>query len=134
MACKGAQVGQQIPCSGWTVMTRQQSPAHAHESKERQDAFLERFSECGSILQAAQEAGMDRKLHYKWLVEVEGYKERYQQARLEAIESLEARVFQRANVESDRLAEFLLKGLKPEVYGDRFKAEHSGVNGGAIQT
>ena len=101
---------------------------------ERQAEFLDRYSQCGSILQACQEVGVDRTRHYAWLVDDDTYRERFAKAKHEAVDALEARVFLRANVESDRLAEFLLKGLRPEVYGDRFKAEHSGPDGKPIQT
>lgn len=100
---------------------------------ERQGEFLDRYSQCGSILQACQEVGVDRGTHYAWLVDDDTYRERFAKAKHEAVDALEARVFQRANVESDRLAEFLLKGLRPDIYGDRFKAEHSGPGGAPLE-
>lgn len=104
-----------------------------NKAAERQTAILQRFSECGSILQACEESGVSRDCHYRWLATDPEYKERFAEAKRQAIDALEARVFQRANVESDRLAEFLLRGLRPEVYGDRFKGEISGPNGGPIE-
>lgn len=108
------------------------SPAPAHVINEQRAQFLERFSECGSVLQACNDTGVPRRTHYHWLSEDPQYKEAFERAKKEAVDALEARVFQRANVESDRLAEFLLKGLRPEVYGDRFKQEITGKDGGPI--
>ena len=108
------------------------SHAPAHVINEQRAQFLERFSECGSVLQACNDTGVPRRTHYHWLSEDAEYKAAFEAAKREAVDALEARVFQRANVESDRLAEFLLKGLKPEVYGDRFKAELTGKDGGPI--
>lgn len=104
----------------------------ARVNNEQRAQFLERFSECGSVLQACSDTGVARRTHYEWLADDPEYKQQFERAKQQAVDALESRVFQRANVESDRLAEFLLKGLKPEVYGDRMKAQISGVDGGAI--
>ena len=104
----------------------------ARVNNVQQEQFLERFSECGSVLQACNDTGVSRRAHYVWLADNPEYKAAFEKAKREAVDALEARVFQRANVESDRLAEFLLKGLRPEVYGDRFKQEITGKDGGPI--
>lgn len=100
-------------------------------TKAKQYEFLECFSGCGSLLQAAESAAVHRNSHYHWLAD-QDYRRAFMEAKLKAIDALESRVFQRANVDSDRLAEFLLKGLKPDVYGDRMKSELSGPGGAPI--
>jgi hypothetical protein len=103
------------------VNAHSRTPARVHNEQRIQ--FLERFSECGSVLQACQDTGVARRTHYDWLVDDPEYKAAFERAKQQAIDALESRVFQRANVESDRLAEFLLKGLRPELYGERMKSE-----------
>lgn len=117
-------------------MSKQQANTTIARAKqlERQEQLLQRFSECGSIIQACEESAVQRDAHYRWMATDPEYKERFLAAKQQAVDALEARVFQRANVDSDRLAEFLLRGLRPEVYGDRFKAEMTGKDGSPIQT
>jgi hypothetical protein len=114
------------------VNAHSRTPARLHN--EQREQFLERFSECGSVLQACNDTGVARRTHYEWLAADPEYKAAFEVAKQQAVDALEARVFQRANVESDRLAEFLLKGLRPQIYGDRFKAEHSGPDGKPMET
>ena len=114
------------------VVDKKHSRVPARVNNVQQEQFLERFSECGSVLQACNDTGVSRRNHYVWMADDPEYKKAFEAAKKEAVDALEARVFQRANVESDRLAEFLLKGLRPEVYGDRFKQEITGKDGGPI--
>jgi hypothetical protein len=118
----------------------------------RQDAFLAAFERLCHISQAAEEAGIQRRTHYDWLAADPEYKARFEASDVIATKALEDEAARRAlhGVEepvwhqgmqcgsvlkySDRLMEFLLKGRDPAKYGDRFKAEHSGPGGGAIQT
>jgi hypothetical protein len=102
---------------------------HDEHSRAR---VLENFRKLGRIDLATEAAGVARGCHYAWLKEHPDYAAEFQQIRTEAIDSLEEVAFARAKDSSDRLLEFLLKGLKPEVYGDRMKSEISGPGGGSL--
>lgn len=119
--------------------------------EQAQAAFLDAFAELGTVTHAAAAAGIDRQTHYNWLEsDPEGYGKRFEEAKARAIDKLEREATRRA-VEgvdepvfwqgmqvstvrkySDTLLIFLLKGAKPEKYRERY--EHSGPNGGPIQT
>lgn len=122
----------------------------------KQNRFLEAYKRIGTITHACKAAGIDSKLHYQWLSTSyleDGitYAQRFAAAHEQAIEALELEARRRAveGVEepvgwykgvpggyvkrySDVLLIFLLKGARPEKYRERF--EHSGPNGGPIQT
>lgn len=118
---------------------------HGPKVKADQTAFLAAYASTGTIVHSAKAVGITPARHYEWLEE-EDYKRRFHEAREEAIETLEAEARRRAyeGVEepvgwykgnpggyakrySDTLLIFLLKGLRPEVYRERF--EHSGPQG-----
>lgn len=126
--------------------------SRAHEEKLlRQEAFLEAYERLCHISQAAETAGIERKLHYYWLRTDADYKARFEESDRIAIKALEDEAHRRAlhgvqepvfhqgqicgHVQkfSDRLMEFLLRGRQPEIYGDRFKAEMTGKNGAPIE-
>lgn len=118
----------------------------------RRKTFLDAYVMSGNISHSAREAGIDRGTHYKWLNDPE-YAEAFKHADGEAGDALEAEARRRA-VEgvdepvgwykgeaggvvrrySDTLLIFLLKGRKPDVFGDKIRAEHSGPDGGPIET
>lgn len=126
--------------------------------KKAQDALLAAFAQCGNVLLSCARSGVGRATHYLWLKQDPDYAERFKLAEQDAVESLEAEARRRAHdglkrkkftksgdpivdpetgeqyferEYSDTLLIFLLKGLRPEKYRERF--EHSGPNGGPIQ-
>lgn len=107
---------------------------HTERSRAK---VLEQFAACGRVDLACERAGVDRGNHYRWLKKYPDYKAAFNAAHEQAVDLLEDRARERvmdtANP-SDRLLEFLLKGLRPDKYGDRMKNEHSGPGGSAIPT
>ncbi len=106
---------------------------HTPQSRAR---VLEEFAKCGRVDLACERVGIDRSTHYNWMRMEPEYAAAFQVARQQAIDYLEDMAHKRATDDdqpSDRLLEFLLKGLRPDVYGDRMKAEHSGPAGGPVQ-
>lgn len=105
---------------------------HDEHSRAR---VIEAFREYGRVDLACQAAGVGRTCHYEWLKAYPDYAESFRLAKDAAIGLLEDKAKERAmSGESDRLLEFLLKGLKPEVYGDRMKQELTGANGGPVES
>jgi hypothetical protein len=123
-------------------MPRKQAHANA-------DAFLAAYRLTGSVTEAAAAAGVDRRLHYRWLKASPVYKQRFDQAKVEAADRLEdiaisrvrdgvlEDVYYQGDVVGERrvydsgLLQFLLRGLKPERYGR--KVELTGPEGGPVQ-
>lgn len=92
-----------------------------------EDAFLKAYAASGSVTLAAKAAGIDRNTVYHWKRDYPEFAARFELAKEEAIGILEGTMMQRAREKSDVLLIFALKSLKPEVYGDRVKQEHSGA-------
>ena len=93
-------------------------------SQPRKRAFLAALSRCGSISQAAKRAKVDRRSHYNWLKDPE-YVEAYRQAVVEAGDALEDKLMELAHEGNVTSAIFLLKGLRPEKYRERYQSEVS---------
>jgi uncharacterized protein YbjQ (UPF0145 family) len=139
------------------VTEKPHSPARARGNNVRataealqQDAFLAAYEVSGSISVAAERAGIERRRHYQWMTRDAAYVERWKEADQVAVQALVDEAKRRAVdgvvtpktvageaidvIEySDRLLEFLIKGRRPEIYGDRMKSEISGPAGGPIQ-
>lgn len=116
---------------------------------QRQSAFLETFAETCNIWQAAKRAGIGRTTHYRWLVEDQAYVGEFDKVQRAAGEHVESTAVSRATdgwLEpvhyqgrvcghvrrfSDGLAQFLLRGLLPDKYGN--KTEISGPQGEPVQ-
>lgn len=106
------------------------------------------------MTRAAKAVPMDKKLHYRWLKTSSGYAAAFQRARDEFADMLEAEAIRRAREGalepvfyqgekvgavrrfSDGLAMFLLRGFRPERYGNKteIKTEITGAGGGPVQT
>jgi len=98
---------------------RERAAANAHPTPQnltpKQAAFLAAYRESGSVTVAAKAAKIHRRTHYDWL-EHEPYRSDFFKARENLAELLLDEAIQRAVAGSDRLLEFLLKGLKPEIF------------------
>jgi len=111
-----------------------ETPDGSGHHKKR--GFLAAYGQTGNISVAARAAGIHRQRHYEWLQEAD-YAKAFDHAKEEAGDILEAEARRRA-VEgcevpvyqggrkvgttrrySDLLLIFLLKGAKPEKYGDK---------------
>ena len=119
---------------------------HTQQSRAR---VIEGFVQTGRVDKACELAGVSRGCHYLWLKDDPEYAKAFAEARRSAVQSLIDEATRRAveGVErpvgvageavmvreySDRLLEFLIKGQAPETYGDRFRAELSGPDGGPV--
>lgn len=123
-------------------MPRKQAHANA-------DAFLAAYRLTASVTEAAAAAKIDRRLHYRWMKTSDVYRQRFEQARIEAADHLEDIAIARVRdgtlepvfyqgikcgvrrVYDSGLMQFLLRGLKPDRYGR--KVELSGPDGGPMQ-
>ena len=113
---------------------------------KRKAGFLSAFSECGNVTLACKMAGIGRKTHYRWLEADHRYAEAFREAEQAATDYLEAEAWRRAveGVEkpagwykgkaggsvreySDTLLIFLLKGLRPDKYRERYQVTHNVV-------
>jgi hypothetical protein len=83
--------------------------------------FLAAFSRCGSLSKAAKRAKVDRRTHYNWLKDDSWYLQAFQQAVIEAGDSLQDKLTEMAFEGNVTAAIFLLKGLKPATFKDRLE-------------
>lgn len=95
-------------------------------------AFLAEYAQTGHVAQSAAAAGVSRHAVYKARERDEEFARAYEIARKHVADELEATAVARAKKHSDTLLIFLLKGLKPDVYGDKLKNEMSGPGGKPI--
>lgn len=109
----------------------------------KQSAFLKAFSLSGSITKAAEDAKVQRGMHYRWLTDP-SYLAKFKRARREAVQGWEDEAIRRANdgvIEpvfykgkacgairrySDGLLMFLLRAAKPQKYRERVDAQVHG--------
>lgn len=90
--------------------------------------FLTALRETCNVAGAARTAGIGRSSAYEWRRDDPAFAAAWDEAEAEAIDNLEGVVYRRAmEGHSDRLAEILLKGHRPERYADRSKIEHGGT-------
>lgn len=103
----------------------------------RKRAFIAAYAETGTIVQAAEIAGIDRQTHYDWSASDPDYVKACQDAYIQSGERLEQEARRRAvqgvqkpvfykgekcgavTEYSDTLLIFLLKGAMPEKYKER---------------
>ncbi len=81
--------------------------------------MLEALARGMSPTSAANAAGVGRSTAYLWRQEDPAFAAEWDDAVAVGIDRLETEVFRRAIEYSDKLATFLLKKRRPEVYGDR---------------
>jgi hypothetical protein len=112
----------------------------------KQRAFLVGYVKSKRTRIAAMLAGVSREAHYYWLRHDDDYLENWKKARQMLGDMVEEEVYRRAvegyaapvifrgeitdryKAFSDRLAMFLLRGLKPEIYGPK-AGEDDGMSG-----
>lgn len=83
--------------------------------------FIAHYSECGSLIIACNLTNVHPSAVRGWLAQDEVFRDDYDTATDTAISLLEHEARRRALAGSDRLLEFLLKSLKPEVYRERYE-------------
>lgn len=98
-------------------------PKISHQKKR---ALLVAYAGTGNVRAAAHAAGVSRQAHYQWFANDAAYKEAFQEATEDAADVLEQVAWHRATVgwqdkpPSDTLLIFLLKGLRPQKYRERY--------------
>lgn len=91
--------------------------------KGTKKSFIAVFSECGNISIACNIVGIHPMTVHGWIRTDEVFREDYYTAVDFAISTLEQEARRRALEGSDRLLEFLLKSLRPEVYRERYEVK-----------
>lgn len=109
-------------------------PAHIVTPEKR--AALRAYVEVGTVTAAMQAIGMSRRTWYHWQDGDPDFRDAAQDAEQAAADRLEAVAIARATKAegaSDTLLIFLLKGMRPEKYRERYQHEVTGKDGGPIQ-
>lgn len=97
-------------------------------------AFLTAYRDLATIRHAAEVSKVSRRSVYRWKDSDPAFAAAMDWAREDAIESLELVARERARRKSDLLLIFLLKSLRPDVYGDKHVPIGAGVGAnGRIQ-
>ena len=117
---------------------------------KKREKFLTAYAELGTISHAAARTGISRMTVYRWL-EDESFKSAFEGAKKEVVDKLEREAIRRATEGvdkpvyykgelvdtireySDTLLIFLLKGQKPDIYGDKVRQEVTGKDGEAVK-
>lgn len=84
-------------------------------------AFIAAYSECGNIIIACNITGIHPRNVTAWRRSDEVFSEDFDYATDMAVSLLEQEARRRALDGSDRLLEFLLKSLRPEIYRERYE-------------
>lgn len=96
-------------------------------------AFLAAYKTCGNVSAACHAARVGRTCFYSWLKKDADFCQRYHEAGEDAADALELEARRRACAGSDVLLIFLLKGLRPEKFRERFDTRVAGPTGGAVE-
>lgn len=118
---------------------------------KKRKKFLEAYIEEGTITHAAARVGINRATPYDWIKNDPEFAAEFERAKEAVGDKLEKEAIRRAceginkpiyykgqkvdtiKEYSDTLLIFLLKGQKPEKFGDKITQEISGPGGGPIQ-
>lgn len=85
--------------------------------------FLEGYVATGTISGGALFAGVHRHTVYQWQENSETFKADFEAVKDEVADKLEQEAIRRALTTSDTMLIFLLKGQRPEKYGDKTQHE-----------
>ena len=83
--------------------------------------LLAAYAEYSTVTSACREVGVSRQTWYDWKKQDEKFAEEVGHAEEAVADSLEAEAIRRARDGSDTLLIFLLKGLRPQRYKERFQ-------------
>lgn len=116
------------------------------------ETFIETLRKSCNVSEAARSANIGRRTAYDWRDADPTFAAAWDEAEEDAADRLEREAWRRAvdgtdkpvtfqgsitatyKEYSDRMLEILLKAHRPEKYVDRIRAEHTGKDGGPIQT
>lgn len=88
------------------------------------DLYLEKLQECGSLTAAARDVGVDPKTAYRQRAVDADFNAAVEELRHVTVERVEDTLYEMASSGKDTTATiFFLKSRKPEVYGDRLRAD-----------
>lgn len=94
--------------------------------------FLGELRLSPNVSRAARAAGVSRQHVYMLRTQDPDFATAWDHALAESIDDLEGAAYDRAKLDSDTLAIFLLKCHRREVYGDRSRLELTGADGGPV--
>jgi len=94
-------------------------------TKAKKKAALNGYVETGTVTGACRVARISRTTFYEWLEKDSKFAEQYEHAQDQVADLLEEEALTRAYDGDHTLIIFLLKGLKPEKYGDKQTFEHT---------
>jgi len=89
------------------------------QSGQRKKRFLAAYVNTGTITGGANAIGLRRGTVYDWLAKDDKFAADFEQVQDMVADNLEEEAIRRAYSGSDTMLIFLLKGLKPERYGER---------------
>lgn len=106
---------QEARTPGRSAIVREEQADDLAGLTPRQRKFLQAYEETASISQAARAANIHRSTHYQWLKD-EAYRRAFQEIQATLGDLLLDEAVRRALAGSDQLLQFLLRGLKPEIF------------------
>lgn len=123
----------QVPAqrkSGSSIRTIR-TPLRARASKPKplptwHDRFIRMYAKFGNVSLACRAAGIGRRTFYDHLANNSEFQLTVDNAKDDAIDALEREARKRALKSSDQLLMFLLKSLRPDVYRETLRQQHSG--------
>jgi hypothetical protein len=105
------------------------------ETVEKKARFVVALRQKCSVFHAAQAAGVGRATVYRWRDDDTEFAAQWDDAIEDAVDALESSLYERALNGTDTTAAiFLLKGRRRPVFGDKASLEHTGKDGGPIET
>jgi hypothetical protein len=106
------------------------------EQQMRQGAWLAAYEQCGQIIKSSEAAGINKRTYFRWMKDPV-FAEQFYQSKQIAVAHLEDHAMKLATGDgvptSERLLIKLLESLKPEVYNQPTRHEHSGRDGKPIE-
>jgi transposase-like protein len=96
--------------------------------EERKAAFLESLAGKYTVRQTAAAAGIGRRTVYDWRDQDAEFAQAWCDAREDCAERLEETMYEKALGGETLAGFFMLKGMRPTVYRDNVRVEHSGVS------
>ena len=107
-------------------MPAKKSSSSSNGSNTKKKAALDGYVETGTVTGACRKAHINRTTFYRWVKGDTKFAQQYEQAKEQVGDLLEEEALKRAYNGDHTLIIFLLKGLKPEKYGDKQTFEHGG--------
>ena len=94
----------------------------ALKMRAMQEIFLEAYSKCGSIGDAAEAAGINRHCHYRWSKDPD-YRLAFKLADVQCLDSIEGKGKGLAIAGNVDLIKFFLRHGRPEIYAERLRID-----------